>query len=318
MSSAHYESRPSQVRDDPYLHAFPDSPQPAADPSMVGKWMVFAPRSLVDVEWRVVRRATREGRLGSEAKVATRFENPLARNPDEQPIMIYTRDWRDQADVERVIAALRAIGIDRKAFYKRDEDTRQGRYGDGVTIYVSPPGAAWFDITDPSINPTPTAEHPRVTAEPARPARRAPRLLPLDAWQTHPAMLDAADALSQPTPPRARERLPLTLPGAVMTAFAHPETLLESGAEVRLHCDAYDPEDGPARLRRRTFPTTGSPGIPLTPEAVTRIVNAVRDMGADKAAEVFLEEFGDSYGFWPEVRGVGWLHVWAPGMPEPE
>jgi len=45
---------------------------------------------------------------------ATADDNPRARRQDERPIMVYTGDWRDQADVEQVVAALREIGITRR------------------------------------------------------------------------------------------------------------------------------------------------------------------------------------------------------------
>lgn len=265
--------------------------------------MIFPPRHLVDVEWRTVRQATEGGRLGPEAKVATRFANPLARGRDVQPIMVYTRDWRDQADVQRVISALRELGITGKAFYKRDEDTREGRYGDGVSIYVSPPGAAWFEIADPSNAPRAAPQSRRTPAQPAHSAGSSPR--PVDAA--------LQDGPSRPI----REQLPLTLAEAVASAFADPGPLLDSGAHARLYGDAYDPEDGPARMRRRTLPASGAPGVTLAVGAVSRVVNALSGAGADEAAEVFLEVFGDSYGFWPEVQAVGWLRVWPRGTQEP-
>jgi len=46
-------------------------------------------------------------------------------------------------------------------------------------------------------------------------------------------------------------------------------------------------------------------------------VRTLQDQGAERAAEVFLDEFGDSYGFWPGVGVVRWLRVWPHGAPEP-
>lgn len=298
MPNADDEARPSQVTDVPWLHALPPSTSVETDPEHGGKWMVFAPVHLVDVEWRAVRQATREGRLGVEAKVATAYANPLARTPDERPIMIYTRDWRDQADVERVLIALREIGITGKAFYKRDADTRAGNYGGGVTVYVSPPGAPWFEDRQPG-GASPADRHPAPSVPLADPATASP------AGQGPP--LHA---------PEATER-PMRLPAAVAAAFAEPEPLLTDGALARLYGDVWDPEDGPQRMRRRYLPAIGGPGVTLDPRAVTRIVETLGGRGAEQAAEVFLEEFGDSYGFWPGVGTVRWLRVWPSGTTEP-
>jgi hypothetical protein len=85
------------------------------------------------------------------------------------------------------------VGITRKAFYKRDADTLAGQYGDGVTIYVSPPGAAWFEhrgsttLLGQVIPPSPSPSRPltrrifwalprRVPRRSASPPRRWPRL----------------------------------------------------------------------------------------------------------------------------------------------
>jgi hypothetical protein len=143
------DAPPSQVTEEPWLWASPPTPD-NSDPDLVGKWMVFVPVHLADTEWRAVSDATRAGRLGIEAKVATAAPNPNARSDRERPILVYTRDWRDRDDVERVLVALRQeAGITAKAFYKRDVDTLAGRYGGGVTIYVSPPGATWFEDRAP-------------------------------------------------------------------------------------------------------------------------------------------------------------------------
>lgn len=89
---------------------------------------------------------------------------------------------------------------------------------------------------------------------------------------------------------------------------------------MRLYGDVCDPKDGPERMRRRCcLParpgrTRGRPRVP----AVARIVETLRGQGAEAAVEVFLDEFGDSYGFWPEVGMVRWLRVWPSGTPEPD
>jgi hypothetical protein len=293
------EVRPSQVTDQPWLWAQPDSQPVEPDPERVGKWMVFPPVHLVDVEWRAVRQATETGRLGIEAKVATAYPHARARSRDERPIMVYTQDWRNRADVERVLVLLREIGITGKAFYKRDADTQAGRYGDGVTIYISPPGATWFEDRQPGDAPS-TDRHP-TTGDPVAPAARSRSV--------------GADPNS-----RRREASvpPMRLPAAVTAAFAEPGPLMASGASVRLYGNVWDPEDGPERMRRRHLPAVGAPGVTLAASTVARIVEALHDRDAEAAAEVFLEGFGDAYGFWPEVGIVRRLRVWPSGTPEPD
>lgn len=41
-------------------------------------------------------------------------------------ICIYTRDWQDVAEVQRVREVLRAAGFNERLGYKRDADTRAG------------------------------------------------------------------------------------------------------------------------------------------------------------------------------------------------
>jgi Bles03-like protein len=57
---------------------------------------------------------------------------------------IYTKDYRDQQDLARVLAKLRAMGISRRLSYKEDAATRALRYGSGAALYVSQPGTLDF------------------------------------------------------------------------------------------------------------------------------------------------------------------------------
>ncbi|WP_420705738.1 putative phosphothreonine lyase domain-containg protein [Streptomyces sp. NRRL F-5630] len=55
-----------------------------------------------------------------------------------RPICIYTQDWRDIEDVQRVLTALRALGIADVLLYKTDSDTLNGHYGTGASTFVAP------------------------------------------------------------------------------------------------------------------------------------------------------------------------------------
>lgn len=62
------------------------------------------------------------------AKVSTARPNPNAKNPNEHVICVYTYDYRDRGDVDRIRAALRDLGITWKIPYKTDAATRAGQY----------------------------------------------------------------------------------------------------------------------------------------------------------------------------------------------
>ncbi|MGA3155499.1 MAG: putative phosphothreonine lyase domain-containg protein [Streptosporangiaceae bacterium] len=135
---------PSQVTDDYWIYA--DSPAVSeADPSRTGKWLVFVPARQVDRWWELIRLATEQGRLGISAKAATARHNDLATSRRTKLICVYTRDWQDQSDVQRVLRQLRGIGVTSRLSYKTDEATVSGVYGTGSAIYVSQPGSAEFE-----------------------------------------------------------------------------------------------------------------------------------------------------------------------------
>jgi hypothetical protein len=141
----HTWNRPSTFDGEYYLHA--DDAGAGAERSdwtHSGKWMVFVPTEQVDDWWGVLRIGTERGFLGPSAKVATALANPLARSADERLICVYTRDWRDEADVGRVLAMLRRAGVFWNLSFKTDEATLDGRYGRGVAEYVSRPGSTEF------------------------------------------------------------------------------------------------------------------------------------------------------------------------------
>lgn len=93
-----------------------------------GKWLLFVPRERMDQTWEIVAKATTEGKLGPSSKCGTARPNPNARDPRSVVICVYTNDYDDSVDVDRVRAALRELGFVRRIPYKLDSVTLEGRY----------------------------------------------------------------------------------------------------------------------------------------------------------------------------------------------
>jgi len=79
-----------------------------------GKWLVFVDRNKVDVVWAAIKEATEAGRLGGSAKVATAKPNPYWTDPNTKVVCVYTYDWMDEANIHRIRAELRTLGITQK------------------------------------------------------------------------------------------------------------------------------------------------------------------------------------------------------------
>lgn len=107
-----------------------------------GKWMLFPSAREVDRAWAVVARGVWEGKLGTGAKVATAVDDTLpaskddasdgnAGDGDRRLVCIYTYDFTDRNDVQRVLVAMKELGLlDRDAgggvaviYYKCDAYT---------------------------------------------------------------------------------------------------------------------------------------------------------------------------------------------------
>lgn len=78
--------------------------------------------------WSAVAEAVRAGRLGGEAKVSTTKPNSNAEDPTKHVICVYTYDVDDVADVRRVRAELRKLGVTWRIPYKTDRATEKGLY----------------------------------------------------------------------------------------------------------------------------------------------------------------------------------------------
>jgi len=97
-----------------------------------GKWLIFEHISEIDETWKKVEMATVKGLLGPSSKVSTAKPNPNAFDPTAKVICVYTEDFKDKLDVDRIAKAIRSLGIENKLIYKFDRDI--GKYSkDGFT-----------------------------------------------------------------------------------------------------------------------------------------------------------------------------------------
>jgi hypothetical protein len=121
--------------------------RPPRDYDTIGKWQVFVPRATVDAVWAKVAELVLKGDLGPRAKVSTAKDSPInPGDPKNHVIVVYAADWRDVADVRRILRTLRQSGIaEGWLHFKRDRETLSGKYlvrGDrGVSVWNARPGS---------------------------------------------------------------------------------------------------------------------------------------------------------------------------------
>ncbi|KAK2612126.1 hypothetical protein QQS21_001856 [Conoideocrella luteorostrata] len=93
-----------------------------------GKWMIFCSPTAVNEVWELVAGATANNELGIAAKVAPRPEFDELRK--DRIICIYTADFKDKADVSRVLQRIRELRLadyyQRPIYYKPDVYTYLG------------------------------------------------------------------------------------------------------------------------------------------------------------------------------------------------
>jgi Domain of unknown function (DUF1917) len=82
---------------------------------LTGKWLVFEESDGVDSLWRLIARATHAGTLGTFAKVS-----PKSDSATSHVICVYTRDYTDESDVNKVRDGLRRLGVKWNIGYKPD------------------------------------------------------------------------------------------------------------------------------------------------------------------------------------------------------
>lgn len=126
--------RPSQKHREPWIFAERQQGEYPEDTDLSGKWMVFPLVTEIDNIWFIIADAVEKGKLGDEAKVATR-PGLLGRRAglpdtdvDDRVICVYTYNSEDKKDLLRILQHLRDIGVSHTAFYKENIETRAGNY----------------------------------------------------------------------------------------------------------------------------------------------------------------------------------------------
>jgi hypothetical protein len=103
---------PSKVGGVYWIEAKRQADGPAPTPR-AGQWVITTRVSEVDALWARVKAATEAGQLGYKSKVSTAPRAGGEKlDSDSRVICVVTADAADQADVERVRLALRALGFD--------------------------------------------------------------------------------------------------------------------------------------------------------------------------------------------------------------
>jgi len=120
--------KPSEVTDDYWVRARRTGDDYPAHTERGGKWLVFVPTADLDEVWGRIKDALAAGDLGAQAKSSTARANPNAADSAEKVICVYTYDGDDEADVWRVRAGLRRLGVARTLSWKADQATRDGQY----------------------------------------------------------------------------------------------------------------------------------------------------------------------------------------------
>jgi hypothetical protein len=119
---------PSEITDDYWVYSESETKYPNFTDNS-GKWLVFVYLKDLDVVWKKISIATKEGKLGGVSKCATAKPNPNATNNDTKVICVYTYNSEDKNDVARVALELYKLGVIANVInYKKDIITVEGRY----------------------------------------------------------------------------------------------------------------------------------------------------------------------------------------------
>ena len=91
-----------------------------------GKWLIFEHESEIDETWEKIKLATQNGMLGPSSKVSTAKESPNSSDKSIKVICVFTEDYNDKEDVQRIKDVVRSLEIENKLIYKLDKDV--GKY----------------------------------------------------------------------------------------------------------------------------------------------------------------------------------------------
>lgn len=112
------DAQPSKVPGVYWIEVKPNAEGHAMPTPRTGEFRIATDAEHVDDLWATIKQATEAGQLGYKSKVSTR---PAHGQPGdtERMICVRTYDADDNADVERIRAALQGLGVD-NAVYARD------------------------------------------------------------------------------------------------------------------------------------------------------------------------------------------------------
>ena len=111
------------------------SPSFASGDKRIGKWLIWVNRQDIDRVWIIIKEATENGTLGIASKVSTAKPNVHSSNLKRHVICIYTYDYKNKENINKVRQSLRKMGFLAKIPYKTDSATLAGRYGFNSSLY---------------------------------------------------------------------------------------------------------------------------------------------------------------------------------------
>ena len=83
-----------------------------------GKWLIYSAPENIDDVWKTVAQTYIQGELGNSIKVST--ATPEEADTERYLICVYTADYLDTEDVQRVRDKLRLLGFEAVLYYKPD------------------------------------------------------------------------------------------------------------------------------------------------------------------------------------------------------
>jgi len=124
------ERVPSQTFEGEWIYANSEQNNYHVKRGRSGKWLIFEYKDEIDETWNKIKKATREGIFGTRSKDATARPSPKASNNNFRVICIYTADFDNTADINRIAKSIRSLGIENKLIYKLNNNIVQRELND--------------------------------------------------------------------------------------------------------------------------------------------------------------------------------------------
>jgi hypothetical protein len=121
--------KPSNIFDQYWLYAHNKTNNITIQDSFVGKWMLFVLNNDMDNIWDIIKNETENGNLGISSKIATMKNNPNTLNNSYKVICVYTYDYSDKDNVEKIGKKLiELLNLNKPIYYKTDQQTIENNY----------------------------------------------------------------------------------------------------------------------------------------------------------------------------------------------